>query len=39
VDGEYWHPKGNETDKMKDEIAIKHGYKTLRISPKNNITK
>ena len=37
IDGEYWHPIGNEADKTKDEIAIKHGYKILRIRPKNGV--
>lgn len=35
IDGEFWHPEGNANDKEKDEIALKHGYKTLRIRPKN----
>lgn len=37
IDGEYWHPIGNEADRIKDEIAIKHGFETLRIRPKNGV--
>lgn len=39
IDGEYWHPVGNESDKLKDEIATKNGFLTLRIRPKNNVEK
>lgn len=39
IDGEFWHPEGNIADKQKDEIALKNGYITIRIRPKNNVVK
>jgi len=39
IDGEYWHSEGNSRDKQKDEIALKHGYMTIRIRPKNNVVR
>lgn len=39
IDGEYWHPEGNDRDKQKDEIALKNGYMTIRIRPKKSVVK
>lgn len=39
IDGEYWHPEGNDIDKQKDEIALKNSYMTIRIRPKKSVVK
>ena len=39
IDGEYWHPEDNDSDKQKDELAIKYGFITVRLRPKKIIVK
>jgi very-short-patch-repair endonuclease len=37
IDGEQWHPIGNERDKIRDEKLIKRGYSIYRIRSRENI--
>lgn len=37
IDGEYWHSKSIDTDKLKDIEANRLGFTTLRITPKDGI--
>jgi len=37
IDGERWHPEGNEKDKIRDEKLKSLGYDVIRIRSKENI--
>jgi len=37
IDGEHWHPEGNEKDKTRDEKLVSLGYNVVRIRSKENI--
>ncbi len=37
IDGDYWHPIGNERDKQKDEMYKVNGYDVVRIRASENI--
>lgn len=37
IDGEYWHPVGNEKDRVRDEKLVSEGYTVFRIRSKDNI--
>ena len=37
VDGEFWHKNCKDIDKLKDDLALSDGIKTIRISSKDRI--